>query len=283
MSLSEFVYTVLLKPKPLRWLANRILCTMIPPEIQVRGATVIPNPRDPVVCGALALGVYEKDEISFFCESFRAGMTLVDVGANVGLYSALAIKQGGGKVLAIEPLPETFAFLQKTLAANATSSTVICENVAAGCEKGTLTLHCNPDNKGDNRLYPDPMLAHRREVPVETLDDLCELHSIPHVDFLKIDVQGAEWLVIDGASRILSRSPGCILMTEFWPDGIRKSGGDPRAYLNALASAGFELSELVGHKLEPLDPEKLITTTNGRSYRNIVGVARTTANPRNDA
>ena len=127
------------------------------------------------------------------------------------------------------------------------------------------------------------MLAHRSEVPVETLDDLCERHNIPHIDFLKIDVQGAEWLVVDGASRILSQSAGCILMTEFWPDGIRKSGGDPRAYLNALASAGFELSELVGHKLEPLDPEKLITTTNGRSYRNIVGVARTTANPRNDA
>lgn len=283
MSLSEFVYTVLLKPKPLRWLANRILCSLIPPEIHVRGATVIPNPHDPVVCGALALGVYEKSEISFFCERLRPGMTFVDVGANVGLYAALAINQGAGKVLAIEPLPETFAFLQKTLAANVTSSPIVAENVAAGREKGTLTLHCNPDNKGDNRLYADPMLAQSYDVAVETLDDLCERHGIPHIDFLKIDVQGAEWLVIDGALRILSQSPGCLLMTEFWPDGIRKSGGDPRAYLDALASVGFELSELVGDKIEPLDAEKLIKTTTGRSYRNIVGVARTTPNPRNES
>ena len=46
---------------------------------------------DPVISGALTLGVYERGEIAFFRSRFRAGMTLVDVGANVGLYSALAL------------------------------------------------------------------------------------------------------------------------------------------------------------------------------------------------
>jgi len=280
MSLTEFVYTILLKPKPLRWLANRVLCSLIPSEIQVRGAKVIPNPLDPVVCGALALGVYEKDEIAFFCERFRPGMMFVDVGANVGLYSALAIKHGCGKAIAIEPHPETFAYLKKSVSANSTSSPIFVENVAAGRARGTLTLHCNPENKGDNRLYPDPMLEQAYEVPVHTLDELCEHHQFPRIDFLKIDVQGGEWLVIEGAAQILARSPGCILMTEFWPDGIRKSGGDPRAYLSALTSAGFELNELVGQKLEPIDPEHLIKSTVGRAYRNIVGVAKVPENDR---
>ncbi|MEI6278628.1 MAG: FkbM family methyltransferase [Verrucomicrobiae bacterium] len=274
MSLPEFIYTVLLKPRPLRLLANAVLCRMIPPRIRVRGATVIPNPADPVVCGALTLGVYEKDEMDFFCTHFKPGMTFVDVGANVGLYTALAIRMAAQSVLAVEPHAEAFGFLRKTVDANAPACPVFLENVAAGREQGELTLYSNPDNKGDNRLYPDPMLRHQQLTKVETLDALCEKHGIRQIDFLKMDVQGAEMLVLEGARAILSNSPRCLVMTEFWPSGLEKCGVDPRAYLEAFASLGFEVQELRDGHLRTASSEALIASTPGRQYRNIIGFRR---------
>ncbi|MEI6035608.1 MAG: FkbM family methyltransferase [Verrucomicrobiae bacterium] len=273
MSLPEFVYTVLLKPWPLRQLANAILCRMIPQKIVVRGATVIPNPADPVVCGALALGAYEKDEIAFFCAHFKPGMTFVDVGANVGLYTALAIRAGAGAVLAIEPHAEAFGFLRKTVAANVPACPVFLENAAAGREPGELALYSNPDNKGDNRLYPDPMLSGCQMVKVETLDALCASRRVTSIDFLKIDVQGAEMLVLEGARSILSISPGCLIMTEFWPSGLEKCGANPQAYHQAFHSLGFEVQELRDGHLRKVSSESLIASTPGRQYRNIVARA----------
>ena len=91
MSLAEFVYTVLLKPRPLRRAANAAIRAMLPQRVRVGGATVWLNPDDPVISGALTLGQFERGEIAFFRSRFGADMTFVDVGANVGLYSAIAL------------------------------------------------------------------------------------------------------------------------------------------------------------------------------------------------
>jgi FkbM family methyltransferase len=201
-------------------------------------------------------------------------MTFVDVGANVGLYTALAIRNGAQSVLAVEPHAETFGFLQKTVVANCSECPVVLENAAAGREPGELTLHSNPDNKGDNRLYPDPMLSGKQIAKVDTLDALCAKHGVSHIDFLKIDVQGAEMLVLDGARSILSNSPRCLVMTEFWPSGLEKCGTAPRDYLQAFAALGFDVQELRGGQLRSISTDALITSTPGRQYRNILGFGR---------
>jgi len=234
------------------------------------GATVCLNPKDPVVSGALTLGVYEREEIRFFLDHFKSGMTCVDVGANVGLYTALAIKAGAACVLSLEPLPENFDLLKKTAAANTPNQPVLLEQVAAGCEAGGLALFTNPDNKGDNRLYADPLLKGKLTVRVETLDLLCAKHGIPQIDFLKIDVQGAEMLVMEGAMSILAKSPHAIIMTEFWPQGLTNCGTPPLAYLEAFTSLGFDLRELRGKTLHPISAADLIATTPGRQYRNLM-------------
>lgn len=66
MSVPEFIYTVLLKPAPLRKAANFVLKSILPRTVEVKGAIIHLNPEDPVVSGALALNVYEKAEIEFF-------------------------------------------------------------------------------------------------------------------------------------------------------------------------------------------------------------------------
>jgi len=274
MSVTEFLYTVILKPAPLRAVANAALRAIIPESVSLHGAKVCLNRNDPVVSGALTLGVYEREEIRFFLDHFKAGMTFVDVGANVGLYTALAIKGGAGRILSLEPLPENFELLEKTVAANGPTTTIHLEQTAAGREPGELSLYANPDNKGDNRLYPDPLLKEKLTVHVETLDALCAKHEIPHVDFLKIDVQGAEMLVLEGAKTILARSTGGIIMTEFWPQGLTNCGTNPLAYLEAFTELGFDLKELRDGHLHAISAKDLIATTPGRQYRNLMAFGR---------
>jgi hypothetical protein len=84
MKLSEFIHTVMLKPRPLRVAANALLRIMLPSTRGVHGALVYLNPDDPVVSGALTLGVYENEEIAFFERVVERQMIFVDVGANVG-------------------------------------------------------------------------------------------------------------------------------------------------------------------------------------------------------
>ena len=251
-------------------MANWLLRRLIRESILVNGATICLNSQDPVVSGALNLGLYEREEIRFFMDHFKHGMSFVDVGANIGLYTALAIRAGADSVLAIEPMPENFNFLSKTVAANTPSRKVFLERAAAGREPGSMGLHANPDNKGDNRLYPDDLLKHRITDQVETLDALCIKHKIRRTDFLKIDVQGAEMQVLQGAASLLTNSPPKIIMTEFRPHGLRSCGSEPADFLNIFNSFGFELRELRNHKLHPFQSSQLISTTTGRKYRNVV-------------
>ena len=271
MTIAEFVYTVLLRPRPLRRAANATIRALLPESIRVGPATVWLNPDDPVISGALTLGVYERSEIAFFRSRFRADMTFIDVGANVGLYSALALATPGfrGRVLAIEPHGESRQYLQKTVEANGAAQ--ICE-LAASDSPGTLTLYKNPENKGDNRLYPDPLLRSEERIAADTLDNICRRHGIGAAQFIKIDVQGAEAQVMRGAKELLAASADCVLMTEFWPYGLARCGADGLAYLQLLQDSGFRLYQL-GRNLAPVnDARALVERTQGRHYANLVGI-----------
>jgi len=274
MTVAEFIYTVLLKPPPLRRAANAAIRAVLPACVRVSGARVWLNPEDPVISGALTLGVYERAEIAFFRSRFGAGMTFIDVGANVGLYSALALSTPDfrGRVLAIEPHAESRTYLEKTIASNGRGEAAQISPLAAAAQPGTLTLYKNTDNKGDNRLYPDPLLRGEEKIAADTLDNICRGCGIISAQFIKIDVQGAEAQVMRGATGLVSASADCILMTEFWPYGLARCGTDALQYLDLLRDLGFRLHEL-GDTLTPVgDARALIERTQGRRYANLVGV-----------
>ena len=278
MTLAEFVYTTLLRPRLLRRAANAAIRAAVPQRVHVGDAVVWLNPHDPVVSGALTFGVYERGEIAFFRSRFGAGMTFVDVGANVGLYSALALSTPGfrGRVLALEPHGESRVYLQKTIQNNArpAATTLVCE-LAASDRAETLRLYQNPENKGDNRVYADALLEGGETIRADTLDNICRRHGISSAQFIKIDVQGAEAKVIRGARGLLSASADCILMTEFWPYGLARCGADGREYLEMLCDLGFQLYELAGTSgiAQPVASARaLLERTQGRRYANLVGL-----------
>jgi len=277
MKTTEFIYTVLLKPKTVRKFANGLLRSILPRTRSVRGATIHLNPNDPVISGALTLGVYENEEMDFFCKWFQPGMTLLDVGANVGLYTGLALTLSPQniQILCIEPSGENRKFLMQTIASNQKGQPggrVTVVPLAAAKRSGKQTLFKNPQNKGDNRIYADPLLSEEEEIETDRLDSICKREGVQSADFIKVDVQGAEFHVLSGAGNLIQDSPDCILMTEFWPYGIQQCGASAREYLELLRGYDFSLWELSGKGLTPVrDFEQMIGSAPGRTYKNLVG------------
>ena len=204
-------------------------------------------------------------------------MNFVDIGANVGLYSALALSHRNqpNTVLCIEPHNESLHYLKKNIDANHLNSKVdvIISNYAVSASEGSGNLFINNDNKGDNRLYSDKLLdAKPQTVETTTLDKLCLENDIANIQFIKIDVQGFEFNVLKGATKVLHHSDDCILMSEFWPYGLNQSGGSALDYHHLLKTLGFELfvlqanGQLIHFKMDILEQYS------GRKYLNIIGL-----------
>jgi FkbM family methyltransferase len=279
LSISEFLYTVVCRPAPIRRLVNRLILTFLPKSVRLGRAEVLLNPQDPVVSGALAMGVYEKEEISLFARTIQPGMTVVDVGANLGAYSVVALDrlQGQGQLLAIEPAKENFFWLQKNLKQNlglTLKTKVYAVRAALSNKAGVAVLHKNPANKGDNRLFPDNLLAGTEKVKTTTLDALCRQKEIRSIDVLKIDVQGFEGEVLAGSRRILQASRSCHLFSEFWAEGMRKAKTEPRYIVELLRGLGFNLYTYSCGSLTPIRLRSLVRQTSGRNYVNLYGVRR---------
>jgi FkbM family methyltransferase len=279
MTIAEFIYTVILKPKPLRMLANASIRCVVPPLLDRHGVKIALNPLDPVISGALTMNVYEQAETKFFLSTCKPGMTFLDIGANVGYYTALALStmKGNGRIIALEPDPENYRFLQKTIEANATScSGVVITTVpaAASDRAGRMTLFTSSDNRGDNRLYANQLADAQCDVEVLTVDSLLEQMNVTAVDFIKMDVQGYEGFVIRGMRKILERSRSAMLLSEFWPEGLRNAGSSPEEFLSELDSLNFDVSELnaTGEVRRIADRRSFIEQFPGRKYTNIVAM-----------
>ena len=260
--------------KPLvRWLAGAVVRRFIPEYLRVDGVRIAMNQRDPVVCGALTFRQYERDELRFVRATVRPGMRVVDVGANVGLYTALfASRVGkGGLVIALEPDPVSFDFLTKTVEANAFRN---CHLLRAGASnaKGTATLYTSSENRGDNRLYRNATADGSVAVETVALDEVLPTMGISSIDFLKMDVQGFEGHAAEGLRETLRRSPGLIAMVEFWPDGLSQAGSNPLDLLQLFRGLGFTIYRLHGREglIHVSDDHALIQEHPGWSYANLV-------------
>jgi len=170
---------------------------------------------------AIAIGSYEREETEWLMDALEPGMTIVDVGANVGYYSLLAARQVGpqGRVIAFEPSPYCCERLNRAVRDNQLDQLMI-EPVALGDQPTNMDLVL-----GHHALHsPSFLIAEgqgeeRFRVPVTTLDAYLGTRAVSRIDLLKVDVEGFEPNVIRGAHRTLSdrrvRSIFCEL-NDYW-------------------------------------------------------------------
>jgi FkbM family methyltransferase len=248
-SAAYYIYTVLLKPKLLRRMAQTLIKRLIPPTIDFRGARIALNQDDAIVSGSLALGCYETFVTDVLEALLRPGMIFFDVGANIGMYTALGARIVGptGRVIAIEPGPVNVAVIQETVRLNKFENVTVSAR-AAGDRAEQVSLYLCSDNPADHRLHDST--GSRRQVMVETvtLDALAVECGVERADVVKVDTQGSEAAVFAGMTQLLAAKPAPVIVAEFWPWGLTQAGADPRALLNRITAAGFLVYEIDGDR-----------------------------------
>ena len=140
----------------------------------------------------------------------------VDVGSNIGKYTIKAARQLGsnGRVISIEPEASNFEMLKANVELNGLSNTTLL-NVACWNKNERLKLCFGPGFKatGDHSLKYDRS-EHFIEVTALKLDDILKDLHIEHVDFIKIDAEGADGEVLEGAEETLARNPHLKIIFE---------------------------------------------------------------------
>jgi len=269
-----------MKPRPLKKLANIIICSFLPEKVTYGNSIIALNPEDPVISGALALRVYEKSETDFVLSHLNKGDIFLDIGANVGFYTAIASNIVGknGVVVACEPDPNSLHYLYKTSSLNSQHNNITIVDKAITDKTGINTLFVSGSNRGDNRLHKFDESSDKFNVNTTTVDELffeLKLNKNTNPLFIKIDVQGSEGLVLSGMKNTIRTFANVTLIMEFWPKALSNMKTSPVALLTSLELQGFKLFDLrhAGRKSVPIsEKDQFIAQYKGRNYTNIIAI-----------
>ncbi len=191
-------------------------------------------------------GTYERGTLDFMTKYLKSGDTFVDIGANIGLMSLTAKKSVGsnGNVWSFEANPKTYAILEKNIELNEMLGIRAFE-CGLGAEKETLNLFDNWSiNRGAASTVVRGENASSTEISILPLDQIVAGQSIS-VDMIKIDVEGMEIDVLNGAEKtILENRP--LLIVEFSAE--RKEGGRSELYTKLINFENYDLFKLSGSK-----------------------------------
>ena len=206
----------------------------------------------------------EEYETELFKKAVKEGMVVVDVGANIGYYTLIAARLVGknGFVYAFEPEPSSYNLLYKNIKENSYTNIVSVRKAISNKEERTKfwfnkfaspcssLSEANLSEKSRNRFSKKDEFI---EIDAITLDNFFEkVVKSKKIDVIKIDVQGAEGLVLEGAEEILKSNNSLKIFTEIWPDGLKSLGTDPYELLKKMEGYGFEI-RLINERRQALE------------------------------
>jgi len=190
---------------------------------------------------AFNLAEQEQDIYGRGVNAVHAGEVVLDGGANVGVFTRKALNAGARTVIAIEPAPENVEVLRRNFADEIATGRVVIEAVGLWNEPGVLPLRIDANNSARNSFVLNyGPAASTVNIPLRTIDSLVESLALTSVDFIKLDIEGAEKKAIAGARQTLTRfHPRLALATEHLDD-------DPVAIPAAIQSLGLGYVTICG-------------------------------------
>ncbi|MEE4237107.1 MAG: FkbM family methyltransferase [Anderseniella sp.] len=185
----------------------------------------------------------ERATFRLLHDKLRLGDTFIDAGANIGVYSVLAARLVGphGKVFSVEMMPDTVEHLEHNLALNGISNATVCRAALSNRIDQFITAEVQPGKYGQATISPvkaDPT-AIRSEVKTTTLDEVST--GLRHVRFVKMDLEGAEALALQGAKVLLRKTD--YLIYENWGRSWKESNSLDLC----LREVGFTLRRIDGN------------------------------------
>lgn len=210
-------------------------------KVYLNDAWIYADRKDPDVGINVVGGSYEPNVTKIFQQYVKPGMHVIDIGANIGYFTMLCAKLVGsqGRVLAVEPNVENGRLLVASRDANSFGQVNVLLS-AVGDKTDVLALNGSGSNGVTATLQSGQSLETKRLIPCVRLDDV--LHDWNRVDFVKIDIEGAEYRALTGMINTL-RKFRPIIVSEFSPNLIGWiSSVTPETYLKFLMDLGYQIS-----------------------------------------
>lgn len=208
--------------------------------MKYHGGKIYLNLRESFMMMERVLGVYEHWKTRLFLNTVKEGMTVVDIGVNKGYFSLLLAKlmNDRGKVLSFEPDPDNYFWFRKSIQANEYRCIKIFQH-ALSDKEGSVAFY-RGKKSGSGSLFPS---SHTKKktitVKARKLDNVLKDEEIKKVDLIKIDVEGAELLVLKGAEKTLKGEDMKLAI-----DVDVESSEKRKQLFDFLESYGFRIFEI---------------------------------------
>ena len=191
-------------------------------------------------------GVHEPHSTRQFREELEPGMTLLEIGANIGYYTLIGLQHVGptGTVIALEPSPVNLNWLSENLQLNGVDGNVKIYPNAAGSERRRLPFYHMPSGnlstlEGKHGKHLKASSVH--EVDVVPIDDLVAASNLK-IDYFRMDVEGYEAKIIDGmASTLTGKDAPAGAFIEVHSDLLREAGSSARVFVERMYLMGYRL------------------------------------------
>lgn len=184
--------------------------------------------------GNLYCGLSEYSDMGFVLHTLQPGDLFVDIGSNIGSYSILAASCRDVDVISVEPIPTTFSWLQKNIKINNFEKKIFAMNIGLAEIKGSIKFSSNFDTI-NHVLSNDEKDSSAVDVNVSTLDEILK-EKFPTI--IKIDVEGYESKVLDGAKNIINNPSLIAIIIELNGSG-KRYGIEDNSIHKFLISKGF--------------------------------------------
>jgi FkbM family methyltransferase len=212
--------------------------------------------RDEMDLVGMQNGRYEAEETDIAKTVIQPSDVAVDIGANIGYFSILMAKRCR-YVYAFEPSRDNIEILEKNIRLNELSHKISAYRNAISDSVGEIKLHLCPLNHGMHRIYPSQHCVNVEPVGSIKLDTMINLY--PSVNFIKMDVEGAELYALRGMRSTIEKWKPNIMM-EFHPPSIYESGCNPRDIYDYLKNFDYDI--MLIPEVDEISYEELYRRTN---------------------
>jgi FkbM family methyltransferase len=224
----------------------------------------------------ISRGFYEIEVTRFLSRYIKPNMVIVEIGANIGyhtVYMGTCLKNKGYMYI-FEAMPRTFELLQDNIHINGLRNVAVCENKAVYDKSGEVSFSYLKKQHGSSgvidkqkieELYKDS--SETFTLPCISLDEYIKEKAIGHVDFVKIDAEGAESKILQGMKKVLSQD-SCTLLIEIAQELLEKAGHSTKEMLSFIEKYGFTPYEIT--KNGSLQKTTYTQVFENKQYRDIV-------------